>query len=1018
MHRSMRLVALALALTFGFAAGKASLLVRADDDPNKGVREGEASLRKDIDALEEKMIRVADKLKERNPYYADKLIKAFEKVKKDLVQKDVEELIEFLDTGKLGLARDKADEIESDISALLAFLEDRKDTDEMKQKLQGIRDALKAVRKLSEEHQKSLDEMKKFNQERNEAVAEFKKELDQMMADQQKLSDAAQKDTPEELGKKIDEALAALKDLMKDQEGLEKSTEGAQSQEVKDLGQFLKDLNSLIGKQEQALAKTGDQRTMEEGSKGAIEQIEKLTEQQKDLAAKTSEAALTNSARRMEVLAGNQGELAKQAEAITEKLADMPAGQAGSEQAKEAAEQMAEALKQMQEAESDLTNETANIARAEQDKAIEAMEKAKEALGKASEQTQAAKAGDFEKMSKDQQAAAEKAGQLAQGMKKQGESNPNTSMKDALEKGGAETGKASQSMQEAQKALAQQSGTNAEEKQKEALKALKDAKAELERLSNQLAQKDAKEFAKLAGDQKALQDRASELGNQMKDAAAKSVPNDATGDQEKKDNQAAKEALQNAGREMQNASTQMGESQQSLSQASPSEAGEQQQQAMEQLRKAQEELEKLKDKLAKQDKEKRLKELQAKQDELEKKAKELAQKMQEASQKFAQDPKSSEAMKNASQKTMNAKSEMNKAQQQMGQKNKPQARQNQDNAMAEMQKAKEELDKLAKQEMTEKQKRELERLARRLDEMKKKAEDLAKQVEKVGEKKPSESLSNAGKKMDQAGQQSQKGESQQAEEKQEEAQKDIEEAEQALEEAERQYASLMAEEKLAQMENTLGKLLYAQKKVNEKTIEMETARLKNGGTWTRPNRIKVQGLGDEQGKVATESEDLMKKMQEEDSTVFSWVLQTAIDDMSLVKDLLKKDVQTDEYTQGLERDIERKMQELLDALKKEMANRKKKKGPQGAGGGGGGGRLVPPIAELKMLRQMQLSLKKKTEDFDRQLKKDKTDEFDDVQRTIVKRLAHEQGTLSDLTRKFAEALSGQTKEEKPKEGGK
>ncbi|MEK7866469.1 MAG: hypothetical protein AAB434_07270, partial [Planctomycetota bacterium] len=288
----------------------------------------------------------------------------------------------------------------------------------------------------------------------------------------------------------------------------------------------------------------------------------------------------------------------------------------------------------------------------------------------------------------------------------------------------------------------------------------------------------------------------------------------------------------------------------------------------------------------------------------------------------------------------------------------------------------------------------------------------------MGEKKPSESLSNAGKKMDKAEQQSQQGQSQKAEEQQEEAQKDIEEAEQALEEAERQYASLMAEEKLAQMENTLGKILHEQKKVNEETLRLETARLKNGGAWTRPNRIKVQGLGDQQGKVATEAEDLMKKMKEEDSTVFSWVLQTAIDDMVLVRDLLKQDVQTDEYTQGLERDIERKLQELLDALKKEMANRKKKKGPQGSGQGGSGGRLVPPIAELKMLRQMQLNLKRKTEDFDRQLKKDKTEEFDDVQRTIVKRLAHEQGTLGDLTRKFAEALSGQTKEEKPKEGGK
>lgn len=1013
-----RLIAfVTLSLAFGFA-------LRADDEANKAVIAGEEALKKDVESLEQKMIRVADKLKERNPYYAEKLLKGFEKVKKDLVQQDIAELIDLLKQSQLGNATDKAEEIESDIASLLAFLEDRKDTDEMKRKLEDIRAALKAVRSLSEEHRKALEEMRKFNAERDAAVAEFKQQLDQMMADQRKLSDAVQKDTPEELGRKIDEALAALQDLMKDQEGVQKSTEGAQSTEVKDLGQFLKELNSLIGKQERALAESGDQRRMEEGTQEALEQIERLTEQQKELAAKTSDAALTNSSKRMEVLAGNQGELAKQAEAIAEKLADMPDGQAGSKATREAAKQMAEALRQMQEAQSDLENETANLARSEQDKAIEALEKAKEALKNASETTQAAKAGDFDRMSKAQQAAADQAGKLAQEMKQQAQNHPNLSMKDALERGGAETAKAAKSMQQAREALSQQSGANAEERQKEALKALKDAKAELERLSNQLAQKNKPKFNQLAMAQKSLQDRASDLGNQLKEAAAKNVPNEPVSQdpqeaaKEQAANQEAKAALQSAGRQMQNAATQMGESQQSLSQASPSQASEQQERAMAELKKAEEELRRLKDKLANQDKEKRLKELQAKQKELEEKAKDLAQKMREASEKFAQDPTSSQAMQNASEMTMGAKSEMNKASQQMGQKNKPQARQNQENAMAQLQKAKEELDKLTKQELTAQQKRELERLARRLKEMEKKAKDLAEQTQKMGEKKASESLSNAGQKMDQAGQQSQQGQSQQAQESQEQAQQDLEEAEQALEEAERQYASLMAEEKLAQMENTLGEILYKQKKVNEKTIELETARLKNGGSWTRQNRIKVQKLGDEQGKLAQESENLLKKMEEEDSTVFSWVMQTAIDDMNLVKDLLRKDVQTDEYTQGLERDIERKLQELLDALRKEMANRKKKRGPQSGGGGGGGGRLVPPIAELKMLRQMQLNLKKKTEDFGRQLKKEGKAEFDEVQRTIVKRLAHEQGTLSDLTRKFAEALSGQTKKEKPKEGGK
>jgi hypothetical protein len=165
-------------------------------------------------------------------------------------------------------------------------------------------------------------------------------------------------------------------------------------------------------------------------------------------------------------------------------------------------------------------------------------------------------------------------------------------------------------------------------------------------------------------------------------------------------------------------------------------------------------------------------------------------------------------------------------------------------------------------------------------------------------------------------------------------------------------------------------------------------------------------------------ESLKKKVDEETAEVFSWVVQSVIDDMKIVIEQLRKQQDTGEYTQSIQKDIERKLKELVDSMKKERARRKQQGGGQGGGGGKMKPRLIPRLAEIKMLKQMQINLKRKTEEFHRINIKKNIEGLDEIQKTILQRLGAEQGNLADLTQKLLKAIEddmsggGKPKEEK------
>jgi hypothetical protein len=390
--------------------------------------------------------------------------------------------------------------------------------------------------------------------------------------------------------------------------------------------------------------------------------------------------------------------------------------------------------------------------------------------------------------------------------------------------------------------------------------------------------------------------------------------------------------------------------------------------------------------------------------------KDLAEKMEEAAKKNAdKDPSGAASMSKAGKKTQEASGEMNKAGKQMDQKDNKSAQENQDNAKKALEEARKELDKLTQRELTEEQKRKLEQLKERQRELEEKLKKMTEATAKIPEKKSADSMSKAGDSMSQTQQSQQKQDTQQAQKDSEQTEEHLEKAMEDLKEAERQYAQQLQEEQLQQIENTIQDLVTKQEAINNETTRLDGVKKKDGDLG-RKEQLDVRKIAAQQDELKKTAEEMRKKIEDEGSQVYTWVLETCRDDMGNIAEELRKQ-EVGEYTQEVEGDVLGRLKELVSALQKERGRRKKQQ--QQGGGGGGKGPLIPDIAELKLLRTMQVQLKQKTERFGKDSTGQAVKELDPIQKAILARLRAEQGHIAQLTRNFTDKMK-----EKMQGGGK
>ena len=121
---------------------------------------------------------------------------------------------------------------------------------------------------------------------------------------------------------------------------------------------------------------------------------------------------------------------------------------------------------------------------------------------------------------------------------------------------------------------------------------------------------------------------------------------------------------------------------------------------------------------------------------------------------------------------------------------------------------------------------------------------------------------------------------------------------------------------------------------------------------------------------------------------------------------------TDEVTQLIQKEVLAALNRLKDALKQERRKRekekkedKKKKNEQKQQSVR---RLIPPLAELKLLREMQIDVHKRTQKLYDAAKANDGD-LDMIQQRLLQRLTNKQGNIRDVLKKMNDVLEEQAR---------
>ncbi len=228
--------------------------------------------------------------------------------------------------------------------------------------------------------------------------------------------------------------------------------------------------------------------------------------------------------------------------------------------------------------------------------------------------------------------------------------------------------------------------------------------------------------------------------------------------------------------------------------------------------------------------------------------------------------------------------------------------------------------------------------------------------------------------------------------------------EKALEEIEKRLAQLREEmqaERLARLEARFREMLSRQKKVSLSTIELHEKNTPDAEL-RRVDRIMLAKLAEEELALAESAQQALEIIIEDGtSVVFPRVVAHLRDDLESAARLLD-DRRTDDYTQSVQNEIERTLEELIEALEKAQEIMEcggcKGKCP----GGQQGEPLLPNSAELKLLRASQLRVNRQTDAFDRA----RTDPLDGIMRQEVAKITGLQQEVAIMAEEMVLQYSG------------
>ena len=193
---------------------------------------------------------------------------------------------------------------------------------------------------------------------------------------------------------------------------------------------------------------------------------------------------------------------------------------------------------------------------------------------------------------------------------------------------------------------------------------------------------------------------------------------------------------------------------------------------------------------------------------------------------------------------------------------------------------------------------------------------------------------------------------------QEEAIRELEQAKAELEEILRQLREEELARLLEQLERRFTEMLRKQEAVYRDTKGLHAVPLASRG---KGEEIESGRLSREEGIILVDADKALSILKEEGSAVaFPRTVEQMRDDIAQVVDLLAA-VKVDELTLAIEEDVIAALKELIEALQQAKKDMKDKKPPPpGESQGENEKPLVDRIAELKMIRALQMRVNRRT----------------------------------------------------------
>ena len=257
-------------------------------------------------------------------------------------------------------------------------------------------------------------------------------------------------------------------------------------------------------------------------------------------------------------------------------------------------------------------------------------------------------------------------------------------------------------------------------------------------------------------------------------------------------------------------------------------------------------------------------------------------------------------------------------------------------------------------------------------------------------------LEAARKKMKEAQESLQKAQRGGAVEKQEEALRHLQQAKAELEKILRQLRQEEMKRMLRTLHARFAKMLKLQRQVYKGTILLHKVPKEQR---SHAHEIGAGRLAGKQSKIVLEADKAFWLLKEDGTAVaFPEAVAQMRDDMQEVADRLGRN-RVGQITQGLEEDILAALEEMIDALEKEI----EKLEEQNAQDSQLGGRqqdppLVDALAELKMIRALQMRVNRRTARYAKLL------EGEEARNTelqeALRRLAQRQARIHEVTRKL------------------